>query len=173
MSIPFDPLAILETLNRHRAEFVVIGGFAGNVWGSPTITNDLDICYSRESRAELVSALQELAARPREFPADLPFILDERTIQLGDTFTFETTRGNLDCLATPSGTRGFGDLASNSRALDLGEGLVVCFASVPDLIRMKRAAARPKDLIEVEILTALLEEIERSSSASKPDRRRE
>jgi hypothetical protein len=34
-------------------------------------------------------------------------------------------------------------------------------ADVEDLIRMKRAAARPKDLIEVEVLTAVRDEIDR------------
>ena len=42
----------------------------------------------------------------------------------------------------------------------VGVGLSVLVASVDDLIRMKRASARPKDLVEVEILGALREEIE-------------
>lgn len=37
----------------------------------------------------------------------------------------------------------------------------VVVASLDDLIRLKRAAGRPKDLVEVEILAALREEIEK------------
>jgi hypothetical protein len=36
----------------------------------------------------------------RGVPADLPFVLEERTIAMGDSFTFETAAGNLDCLGT-------------------------------------------------------------------------
>jgi hypothetical protein len=37
----------------------------------------------------------------------------------------------------------------------------VLVVSLDDLIRLKRAAGRPKDLVEVEILAALREEIEK------------
>jgi hypothetical protein len=37
----------------------------------------------------------------------------------------------------------------------------VLVATLQDLIRLKRTASRPKDLVEVEILAALREEIER------------
>jgi hypothetical protein len=40
-------------------------------------------------------------------------------------------------------------------------GVIVSVAALPDLIAMKRAAGRPKDLIEVEILSAVRDEIER------------
>ena len=36
----FDPLAILQTLDKHGVRFVVIGGIAGRLWGSTTVTND-------------------------------------------------------------------------------------------------------------------------------------
>jgi len=76
----------------------------------------------------------------------------------GDSFTFETRHGNLDCMATPDGTTGYSDLIVRSSEVDLGEGLVVRVTSLEDLMRMKRAAARPKDLIELEVLAALAEE---------------
>ena len=44
--------------------------------------------------------------------------------------------------------------------LDLGEGLIVPVASIADLIRMKRAAGRPKDLGHIAELVALEEEID-------------
>jgi len=33
-----------QVLQEHRVTFVVIGGFAGRLWGSPSITNDFDLC---------------------------------------------------------------------------------------------------------------------------------
>jgi uncharacterized protein (DUF169 family) len=42
------------------------------------------------------------------------------------------------------------------------DDVVVHICSLDDLLRMKRAADRPKDRIEVEILSAVKEELERS-----------
>jgi hypothetical protein len=156
----FDALRALRVLQAHRVRFVVIGGIASRAWGSPTITNDLDICYQRgkENHQALAAALRELESTLRGAPAGLPFLLDERTIAMGDSFTFETVAGSLDCLGTPSGTSGYPDLVKNATEVELDEDLRVAICSIDDLIRMKRAAARPKDKIEVEILTAVKEE---------------
>jgi hypothetical protein len=43
--------------------------------------------------------------------------------------------------------------------MEVGDATVLV-ADIEDLIRIKRAAGRPKDLIEVEVLGALLEERE-------------
>lgn len=57
-----------------------------------------------------------------------------------------------------TGVGGFADLAKSAALFDL-DGYRIRVASVGDLIRMKQAAGRPKDLVEVEILGALHEEI--------------
>lgn len=157
----FDPLRALSVLVDENVEFLVIGGIAGRAWGSTTVTNDLDICYSRErsNLPRLARALRRLDARLRGTPPDLPFLLDEKTLWAGDSFTFETTAGDLDCLGTPSGTAGYRDLVNRAHIFDVGADMRVGFASLEDLIRMKRAAGRPKDLIEVEVLAAVAEEI--------------
>lgn len=129
--------------------------------GSPSMTNDLDICHSRspENLKRLAGALVELGAKLRGAPDDVPFLLDELTLAAGQNFTFSTTAGALDCLATPSGSQGYEELATNAVEVDL-DGLIVRVVGLNDLIRMKRAAGRPKDLIELEILGALRDEIE-------------
>jgi hypothetical protein len=166
MSAAFDPLRLLRVLSEAGVQFIVVGGFAGRTWGSPTITNDLDVCYSRsrDNLVRLAAALRILEARLRGAPAGLPFQLDEKTLAFGDSFTFETNAGALDCLGTPSGTKGYDDLAVRARAFELPEGLVVRFTALEDLMRMKRAAGRPKDLIELEILAAVQEELEKRGS---------
>ena len=68
-----------------------------------------------------------------------------------------TDIGWIDLLGTPSGTEGYEDLARTAEAFTLF-GYRVLVASIEDLIRMKRAAGRPKDLLLVEELGALLEE---------------
>jgi len=163
MTLPpaFDPLRLLEALIMHGVRFVVVGGIAARLWGSPTVTRDLDVCYARDpdNLRALAAALADLHAQLRGVPAGLAFHPDARTLRAGDTFTLETDAGELDILGTPAGTDGFPDLARSATPTDLG-GVTVLVAAVDDLIRMKRAAGRPKDLIEVEVLGALRDELE-------------
>lgn len=161
MTTGFDPLGAFRALVDAGVEFVVIGGIAGRLHGSSIVTNDLDICYDRspENVERLVTVLQEAGATLRGVDEDVPFMLDAQTILAGDSFTFNTSFGRLDILGSPSGTSGFAGLVANSVAYDVGD-LDVRVASLDDIIAMKRAAGRPKDLIEVEVLAALRDEID-------------
>lgn len=60
----FDPLRILETLDRHQVDYLVIGGVAANLHGSNQPTRDLDLTYetSMANRERLAAALRELGA---------------------------------------------------------------------------------------------------------------
>jgi hypothetical protein len=159
----FDPIRALTTLNAHGVRYILIGGFAGKLRGSTILTVDVDVCYARDlaNLEALAGALHELRATLRGAPAGLPFRLDARTLAAGDSFTFVTDAGDLDILGTPAGVAGFDDLARNATALDL-DGLQVQVAAIDDLIRMKRAAARPRDLAHLEVLLALRDEIDQT-----------
>lgn len=163
----YDPFAALAALRRHGVRFVLIGGYAGRILGSPTLTNDVDICHdrARDNLERLAVALAELGARLRGVEDDVAFVLDAETLEKGQNFTFDTSAGALDVLALPAGSNGYEGLRANAVEMDLGEGLVVHVCHIDDLIRMKRASARPKDRIELEVLAALREERERSGTA--------
>lgn len=161
MTGEFRPELILRVLRAHEVAFVVIGGFAGNILGSPLLTADLDICYARakENLERLASALRELHADLRGAPKGLPLQLDATMLRNGLNFTFDTDGGALDCLGEPAGVAGYEALLANAEAvLAGGEELLVC--ALEDLIRMKRAAGRPKDIGALPYLEALQEEIE-------------
>ena len=73
------------------------------------------------------------------------------------SFTFVTEAGFFDCLASPEqgAATGYDELAKSAQTVTIADAQVlVC--SVEDLIRMKQAAGRAKDLIEVEVLKAVL-----------------
>jgi hypothetical protein len=158
----FDPLRAVRILKNHTVRFIVIGGLAASIRGSPVITGDLDICYARDDRnlEALAAALRELTAKLRGAPDDVPFQLDAQSIKNGDHFTFRTSAGPLDCLGIPAGTSGYGDLDAGATDEDI-DGLTVRVAGLEDLIRMKRAAGREKDLMGLQWLGALRDEIER------------
>lgn len=157
----FDPIGILQVLADHDVEFIVIGGIAAGAQGSPSATVDIDICYARtETNLErLAAALRALDARLRGVDDDVPFLLGAATLRAGDHFTLTTLLGDLDLLGIPAGTSGYDDLVAGATEVEIDQ-MKVWMASVDDLIHMKRAAGRPKDRVELEILHALRDELE-------------
>jgi len=157
----FQPEGVIRLLGRHGVEYVLIGGLAAITHGAPLVTRDVDLCYARDRQnlERLVEALGEVHADLRGAEPGLPFLLDARTLARGDAFTFTTDIGWIDIMATPAGTTGYDELARTADEYTLF-GHRVLVASLDDLIRMKRAAGRPKDLLAVEELGALLEEID-------------
>lgn len=160
----FQPDVMLRSLASHGVAFIVVGGLAAQAHGSPSLTGDLDICYARDSDnlARLAATLEELAAIRRGLPADAPRMppLDARTLRAGGLFTLTTSAGDFDLLATPDPDLDFDRLKVTAVSTTVA-GHPVLVASLDDLIAMKRAAGRPKDRIELEILGALREELDR------------
>jgi hypothetical protein len=158
----FRPEEVVRLLGRHGVEYVLIGGLAAVTHGSPLVTQDVDLCYRRTTGNldRLAAALREVHARLRGVDAELPLRVDGTTLARGDSFTFTTDVGSIDILATPAGTSGYDDLARTAEVFELF-GHRVLVASVDDLIRMKRAAGRPKDLLAAEELGALRDVVDR------------
>lgn len=155
-----DLRALLEPLVRHGVDFVLIGGMAGIARGSSYPSYDLDVAYSRSKAnvKRLVSALDEIGVRLRGGPTDLPFQLDERTIENGANFTFITPFGDFDVLADVAGIRSYEELVQASEEKEFF-GVPVRVASLDHLIAMKRAANRPKDRNMLEEYVVLADEI--------------
>lgn len=160
----FQPDIILRSLLDHGVQFVLVGGLAAQAHGSPSLTADLDICYARdgENLTRLSASLSELAAVRRGLPSDAPRMppLDARTLRAGGLFTLTTTAGDFDLLATPDPGFDYERLSASAVSSTVA-GHRIMVASLDDLIAMKRAAGRPKDRIELEILGALREELDR------------
>jgi hypothetical protein len=166
--IHFDPIRVLEHLTLHGVRFVVIGSFAGRLWGSNIVADDLDICYARDRKnyRALATALREMNARLPGRPEDIPFSLDATAFKSGDDFTFETNSGIVGFVSMPTGSRGFPDLIRGASEMVL-DSVRVHVAALEDLIWLKRASGRPKDLVELEILAALREEIDCAKRESR------
>lgn len=152
-------IALIEAakiLAAARVEFVIVGGMAVRSHGSGYLTQDLDICYSRNrNNLECIAeALRPLNPRPRGFPDDLPFVWDWSTLQHGTNFTFKTTLCDIDLLGEVSGVGSYDEVFNESILIDL-EGSLVSVLSVEGLIRAKEAAGRLKDEAGLKELYAL------------------
>jgi hypothetical protein len=157
-----DAGPLLQALDRHGVDFVIVGGVAGLLQGSSYPTYDLDVAYSRDrpNLRRLVTALGDIEVTLRGSPDDLPFQLDPRTLEHGANFTFKTKFGNFDILGEISGIKSYEDLRRNAELVHVS-GLELRVASLDDLISMKRAANRVKDQLMVLEYVELAEEIRR------------
>ncbi len=154
-----DGGAILSVLDRHKVAFVLIGGFAAIVHGSPFPTEDIDLTPERsaDNLARLSDALRELNARVRAHGVDEPLPFNHDATSLGDVgvWNLVTTHGILGISFVPTGTSGYPDLVKDSSAETIF-GVVVHVASLADIIRSKQAANRLKDQRVLPTLRELL-----------------
>lgn len=151
-----DP-RLFEVLARHQVPFVVAGGHAVNVHGYVRATEDTDVLWVRspDSEERLLRALEEIDARYIGNEID-PATGIEQTHAVSATFIRSQ---NLMMLCT---TAGFVDLfdyvpghpAVPVRTVIESSILVngVRFVSLEWLRRMKLAAGRPKDMLDLENL---------------------
>jgi len=150
-------------LGEHGVEFIVVGGQAEALMGSPRVTYDVDICYRRtaDNLARLATALGTLNLTLRGAPPELKFRLDAQALALGQNYTFEVDgQYPLDFLGylEPIGT--YEDLLPNAENVFIG-GRQTRVIGLDDLIRIKRHIGRPKDresLLQLEAIKRLREQ---------------
>jgi hypothetical protein len=153
---PFDPDRILDTLQRNEARFVVIGGMAAIAQGAgwPTLDLDIVVATDAENMKALQVALAELGAEYDTLhqPPIRPDLA--RLTTFPGPQLFRTTHGRLDVLKNAGGET-YESLLADCVLVEQ-DGRVVQCASIEALIRMKRAADRPKDREGLAALEAAL-----------------
>jgi hypothetical protein len=148
---------VFEVLTRHGVPFLVIGGHAVSFHGYVRATENTDVLWMRspESERGLLAALEELNAEfigqeidpatgiERTYPVTASFIRAQSLMMLC------TNAGFLDLFDYVPGYQGeaVASLFESSREV---EG--IRFVSLEWLRRLKAAAGRPKDLLDLENL---------------------
>ena len=141
-----DTESLLKSLKDHKVQFVVIGATAFPVHGYSRATLDIDIFI----RPETANAEKTLSAL-EEFGYDITDItVDELLTKkiLIRQYLVET-----DIHPFVKGVS-FDEVWQNRVKAKFGE-TVVWFASLDDLIKMKKAAGRPKDREDLKYLLKL------------------
>ena len=150
---------LLRVLKEGGVEFIVVGGVAAVAHGSARLTQDLDVVYSRDAEniRRLADALAPRSPYLRGAPPGLPFRWDQSVIQRGLNFTLTTDLGDLDLLGEITGGGRYEDLLPHTIVLELF-GIGCRCLDLEWLIRVKRAAGRPRDLEALAELEALRDE---------------
>ncbi len=149
MSTPIlhpDLSAFLCCLARHRARFVVIGAHALAVLGRPRHTEDLDVLIepTRANARRVADALKEFgyAELAEQVPAHLS--VEERMVTIGRPPVA------IDVLTSSTGIT-FAEAWKGRTRLKI-DGHVMGFLGLSEYVKTKRAAGRPKDLLDIELL---------------------
>lgn len=147
---------LLALLAEHEVRFAVIEGVALIARGVQRSTVDLDIAYARdrENLGRLAAALATIRPRLRGVPEGLPFELDEASLRSGLNFTLDTDLGPLDLLGEVPGLGAFEHVDAASSELEI-DGTTILVLTLDGLEAAKRAAGRPKDLVDLGYIRAL------------------
>ncbi|MBO1756864.1 hypothetical protein [Allobranchiibius sp. CTAmp26] len=144
----FAPHEILQVLDRHRVQYVLVGGYAAELHGAqrPTIDIDLTPATTAENLTRVVAALRELQAgiRVDALPEPLPFETSAAALADMTALNLRTPHGDVDLTFHPSGTEGYPDLIRDATPHQVGT-VTLQLASLADIIRSKEAAGRTKD----------------------------
>ena len=161
-----DFTALIYQLTDNKVDFIIVGGAAATAHGSARLTLDLDVVYSRsaDNIERIVKALSPIQPYLRGAPPGLPFEWSVETVQNGLNFTLTTTFGALDLLGEIVGGGGYEQLLPETIQVELGGQLCLCLG-LERLIKVKRAAGRPKDLETIAELESIRDEIGATSKA--------
>jgi hypothetical protein len=160
-----DLIGTLRSLCEHGIQFILVGGLAAVLNGSPVHTYDVDVVYCQEpgNIERLLSFLQKIDAVYRIQP--------ERRLRPtashlagGGHLNLMTSLGHLDLLGTIGQGLSFSDLLPLSHEMTVGEGISIRVLNLETLISIKEQLASEKDLAALPILRQTLRELKKSRS---------
>lgn len=165
-----DRARIIEVLDRHGVEYLVVGGIGAQLHGAIRPTADFDSLpsTSAENLGRLAAALRELRAFLRvgglsdKEARALPTRLDAVALSRLEISTWRTDAGDLDVLTVLRRRDGertsYADLVTRSVAVRVDD-VLVAVAALGDIIASKEFADRPKDREALDELRRLAEEL--------------
>ena len=157
---PFDPMDIFRALHAARVKYLVVGGLAVVLYGISRTTYDVDLSVhlTTENLERLANALKRLGFVPR-LPIPITGLADPKTRKLWTqqkgmkVYSFIEPYGipprNVDVMVEPPSNF---NAVYQQRTMTALRGIPVPLMPVKELARMKRKAARPQDLQDVQDL---------------------
>lgn len=153
----FNPLPLLRTFDERGAKVVVIGQVAGIMHGSQELTGDLDLLWdgSEGRRSAMIAAFTQANAQLSN-DDDEPLAVNVGAVSLPKVL-FRSRFASGDC-CTPAlswGATPVADFLERCRTVVAPEGYKVHYLALDDLICMRRAVGRVKDIRRAEELERL------------------
>lgn len=149
----FQPERIFDALGRARVDYVTVGGMALIAHGVVRATLDIDLIPRPDATNldRLAEAIRSVGGAPR---GELATEVSAELLARDANMRFGTDWGQLDVLSAASYRHLYPELRRRSLAIDLGS-VTIRVASRNDLIRLKAATGRDRDLLDIGDLLAL------------------
>jgi predicted nucleotidyltransferase len=153
---PLDLGELFRVLAEHGVDFLVIGGVATQVHGHRRTTKDLDVTPAPDPKnfKRLAAALVALAAHPVELGASAPSPTAEQLQIASIVPPLATRHGELHILNDVPGATAYDGMRARALTTDL-DGVAVHIVGLDDLVRMKQAAGRPRDIADIKALATV------------------
>lgn len=151
---PFDLRGLVEALNKHRVEFIAIGGVAVGAQGFVRATEDLDIVPnpSPDNLDRLIHALEDLeASLPTTDNRRFDPARDGLAVKRGANVTCNTRLGALDVVQIAKGVPAYSQLTEDAADAEI-DGTPIRVCSLVRLREMKQAMGRAIDVADLERL---------------------
>ncbi len=141
---------LLKILSKGGVDFVIVGGFAGIVYGSSDVTEDIDICcdFSTQNLLRLQKALKGLHPVHRMTPKKIKLNLTKENCRQFKNLYLDTDLGQLDCLGAISGVGNFNEVKKASVPIEV-EGQKFNVLNLDALIESKKAMNRDSDKLKI------------------------
>ncbi|HYE61674.1 MAG TPA: DUF6036 family nucleotidyltransferase [Phycisphaerales bacterium] len=145
LRLPEDFKEFLRLLNSEQVEYLLVGGFAVGHHGYPRPTGDLDIwiAISEQNANRLLSALTKFGFGGTGVGTDL-FLKPRTVVRMGHPPV------KIEIITSAAGVD-FADCFAR-RQMAVIDGVSAAVISRNDLLINKRAAGRPKDVNDVQVL---------------------
>jgi hypothetical protein len=145
MDIRNDFKELLESFNRHRVEYLVVGGYALAFHGVPRVTGDIDLFVrpTSDNAERILRALDEFGFGSLNLSKD-DFTTPGMVVQLG------VPPVRIDIITRVSGVSW--EKADADKVAGSYADTPVHFIGREDLVANKRATGRKKDLADIEAL---------------------
>ncbi len=151
--------ALVRALHDAGIEFVVVGGLAGTLNGSPVTTFDVDILHRRtpENVDRLMKVLEELDAVYRIQPERRLRPSESALLSKGHQ-NLITKYGPLDVLGSIGDNLGYEEILPRSTEMLAAENVRVRVLNLETLIELKEQLGGEKDRAMLPILRQILKE---------------
>ncbi len=139
-------LDLLERLVDAGVDFVLVGGYAGVVYGCTYVTQDVDICcdFSAVNLLALQEALSGLHPVHRMTPNRKPLDLTASNAAEFNNLYLDTDLGPINCLSEIQGLGGYDQVVRVSAPIDV-EGRRLRVLTIDALIVTKETMNRARD----------------------------
>ena len=145
MKMNSDYTDMLKCLNRAGVDYMLVGGWAVNMYGYIRATVDLDIWILADSENA-----KKVYGAVAEFGAPVSEMKPEEFAEYGMIFQIGVAPCRVDIISKISGVS-YADAVTRAVPKTI-DGIPVRIISLDDLIANKKASGRAKDMADVEVL---------------------